>query len=205
MAMRPGCALRRAAHEEPPGSPRGFHGFRVSPGRWSATATISATALSQSAWAWSMICGAVGPTGLPKIQLMPKRIRLTPGTRMILPVATGGKKRRIVANMGAIRIEMTPAALMAPMIARALGGAVRVGHGHHRHDGGKVTPIITGWRMPSHCVAPGDWIRVTIPQTMRSERSERPRRPVQASARDRPSTARRRRWHTSPGRAAGPA
>ena len=32
----------------------------------------------------------------------------------------------------------------------------------------KVTPIITGRRMPNHCVAPSDWISVTMPQTNRS-------------------------------------
>ena len=32
----------------------------------------------------------------------------------------------------------------------------------------KVTPIITGSRMPNHWVAPKDWISVTMPQTNRS-------------------------------------
>ena len=32
----------------------------------------------------------------------------------------------------------------------------------------KVTPIITGSLMPNHCVAPSDWIRVTMPQQNRS-------------------------------------
>ena len=32
----------------------------------------------------------------------------------------------------------------------------------------KVTPIITGRRMPNHCVAPQNWISVTRPQQKRS-------------------------------------
>ena len=35
--------------------------------------------------------GAVGPNGLPKIQLIPTRIRLMPMMAMIDPVTTGGK------------------------------------------------------------------------------------------------------------------
>ena len=49
--------------------------------------------------------GAVGPTALPKIQLMPTRIRLTPITTMIVPVTTGGKKRSIRLTSGAIRMR----------------------------------------------------------------------------------------------------
>ena len=60
------------------------------------------------------IDGAVGPTGLPKIQLIPIRIRLMPITAMMVPVTTGGKKRSIRETRGAIRIEITPAAMIAP-------------------------------------------------------------------------------------------
>jgi hypothetical protein len=38
-------------------------------------AAPSVTAFSQAACSGSTIFGAVGPTGLPKIQLMPMRIR----------------------------------------------------------------------------------------------------------------------------------
>lgn len=53
--------------------------------------------------------GAVGPTGLPKIQLMPTRISVMPMTAMIVPVTTGGKKRSIRLTSGAMRIETMPA------------------------------------------------------------------------------------------------
>ncbi len=32
----------------------------------------------------------------------------------------------------------------------------------------KVTPIMTGSRIPNHCVRPKDWMSVTIPQAKRS-------------------------------------
>jgi hypothetical protein len=67
---------------------------------------------------WARL-GAVGPTGLPKIQLMPTRIRLMPMTAMMVPVTTGGKKRSMRLTMGAIRMEMTPAPMTAPKIRRA--------------------------------------------------------------------------------------
>ena len=63
--------------------------------------------------------GAVGPTGLPKIQLMPMRIRLMPITAMMVPVTTGGKKRSMRLTTGAIRMDITPAPMMAPKIRPA--------------------------------------------------------------------------------------
>jgi hypothetical protein len=39
--------------------------------------------------------------------------------------------------MGAISIEMTPAAMIAPKIARAVWPSICIGHGHHRTDGSK--------------------------------------------------------------------
>ncbi|EWS63666.1 hypothetical protein Y695_03100 [Hydrogenophaga sp. T4] len=78
--------------------------------------------------------GAVGPKGLPKIQLMPTRMRLTPITAMMVPVTTGGKKRSMRLTMGAIRIETTPAPMMEPKMRPAPACRVAVGHGHHRGD-----------------------------------------------------------------------
>ena len=75
--------------------------------------------------------GVVGPTGLPKIQLM--------------PITTGRKKRSMQLNRGAIRMEITPAPITEPKISPApavppvlcaieIMGATEA----------KVTPIITG-------------------------------------------------------------
>ena len=113
--------------------------------------------------------GAVGPKGLPKIQLMPTRIRLMPMMAMMVPVTTGGKNRSMREMMGAISIETTPAPMMEPnsncaplwpglALAMATMGATEA----------NVTPIMTGSLMPNHCVAPSDWISVTMPQTKRS-------------------------------------
>jgi hypothetical protein len=66
---------------------------RAAPARSSPLAASSVTAFSHSACSGATSLGAVGPTGLPKIQLMPMRISETPMTRMIVPVTTGGKKR----------------------------------------------------------------------------------------------------------------
>ena len=113
--------------------------------------------------------GAVGPKGLPKIQLMPILIRLIPMTAMMVPVTTGGKKRSMRLTSGAMSIEITPAPMMEPkirpapsvpgwLLAMATMGATEA----------KVTPIMTGNLMPNHWVAPSDWIRVTMPQQNRS-------------------------------------
>src|SRR5690606_38198398 len=110
-----------------------------------ATAAASLMLVSQAAYSGFTMVGAVGPTGTPKIQLMPTRIRLMPITAMMVPVTTGGKKRSMRLTTGAIAIEMTPAAMMAPKIlpapstpgtawAIATMGATAA----------KVTPIITG-------------------------------------------------------------
>ena len=84
------------------------------------------------------IFGAVGPTGLPKIQLIPTRISVTPMIRMIVPVTTGGKNRSIRLTTGAISIAMTPAPMIAPKIIRAPSGpGVGARHRHHRADRGE--------------------------------------------------------------------
>jgi len=146
-------------------SPAGISGTPV----MVPAATPSVTAFSQSAWAGSTTCGAVGPTGLPKTQLMPIRIRLTPITRMIEPVTTGGKKRRSFDIRGASSMAITPAAMIAPKMARAPSGPpLALAITCIGWTAAKVTPIITGSRTPNHWVAPRLWIRVTMPQVKRS-------------------------------------
>ena len=53
---------------------------------------------------------------MPNIQLMPMRIKLMPMTAMMVPVTTGGKNRSMRLTTGAIKIEITPAPMMAPKI-----------------------------------------------------------------------------------------
>ena len=91
--------------------------------------------------------GAVGPTGVPKIQLMPMRISEMPITRMIVPVTTGGKKRssRLMQRRDA-GCAMTPAPMIAPKISRApsgpglarpietIGPTRGEGHAHHHRQ-----------------------------------------------------------------------
>ena len=100
---------------------------------------------------------------------MPTRISVMPMTAMMVPVTTGGKKRSMRLTSGAIRIETMPAPMIEPKsscapawpglpLAMATIGATDA----------KVTPIITGRRMPNHCVAPSAWISVTKPQQNRS-------------------------------------
>jgi hypothetical protein len=69
-------------------------------------------ASSQAAFSGLTMLGAVGPKGLPKIQLMPI-------TAMRVPVTTGGKNRSMRLTMGAIRIETMPVPMMAPKISPA--------------------------------------------------------------------------------------
>jgi hypothetical protein len=76
-------------------------------------------ASSQAAFSGLTMLGAVGPKWLPKIQLMPTRIRLMPITAMRVPVTTGGKNRSMRLTMGAIRIETMPVPMMAPKISPA--------------------------------------------------------------------------------------
>ena len=64
--------------------------------------------------------GAVGPNGLPNIQLMPMRMRLMPMTAMMVPVTTGGKKRSMRLTTGAIKIDITPAPIIAPKMSCAI-------------------------------------------------------------------------------------
>ena len=84
---------------------------------------------------------------------------------MIVPVTTGGKKRSMRLTSGAIRMPMTPAPMIEPNSSRApsapgLAAAIdTIGPTE-----AKVTPIMTGSLTPNHCVAPSDWIMVTMPQ-----------------------------------------
>ena len=134
-----------------------------------AAFAASFNASSQATWSGLMMEGAVGPTGFPKIQLMPMRISDTPMIRMIDPVTTGGKNRNMRLTSGAIRMPKIPAPIIEPNIRRAPSapGALPAMATMGATDA-KVTPIITGRRMPNHWVAPKDWIKVTRPQQNKS-------------------------------------
>ena len=113
--------------------------------------------------------GAVGPTGLPKIQLIPTRIRLMPMMAMMVPVTTGGKKRSMRLTIGAITMEITPAPMTDPKISPAPAVPLVVcAMEIMGATAAKVTPIITGSLMPNQRVAPSAWISVTSPHTNRS-------------------------------------
>ena len=97
------------------------------------------------------------------------RIKLMPITAMMVPVTTGGKNRSMRLTIGAIRIEIRPAPMMAPKIICAPASpGLALAIDTIGATAAKVTPIITGRRMPNHWVAPQDWIRVTRPQTNKS-------------------------------------
>ena len=101
--------------------------------------------------------GAVGPKGLPKTQLIPMRIRLMPMIRMMVPVTTGGKKRSMRLTNGAINMDTTPAPMTAPkMVCAPARPGVLLAMETIGATAANVTPIITGSRMPNHCVAPQD-------------------------------------------------
>ena len=124
---------------------------------------------SQACCAGSTSIGAVGPTGRPKIQLIPMGIRLMPIARMTVPVTTGGKNRSTRPISGASRMAIRPAAMIAPNSARAPSvPGVWPAMATIGPTAAKVTPIITGRRMPKYWVMPRLWIRVASPQTNRS-------------------------------------
>ena len=88
---------------------------------------------------------------------------------MMVPVTTGGKKRSNLLTMGAMIIEMMPAPMMAPKMARAPSTpGVTLAKATIGPTAAKVTPIITGSLMPNHLLKPSDWIKVTMPQANRS-------------------------------------
>ena len=84
----------------------------VEPGALAAAAAASNHCLCSGL----TMLGAVGPTGLPKIQLMPMRIKLIPITAMMVPVTTGGKNLSMRLTTGAMRMEITPAPMIDPKI-----------------------------------------------------------------------------------------
>jgi len=115
------------------------------------------TVASHCACSGLTIWGAVGPTGTPKIQLMPTRIRLIPMTAMIVPVTTGGKYRSIRLITGASRMDISPAPMIAPKIRPAPstpGTALAIDT--IGATAAKVTPIMTGSWMPNHRLMPND-------------------------------------------------
>ncbi len=143
----------------------GGSGGRIEPG----AAASSVTDFSQSACSGAISLGAVGPTGLPNIQLMPMRISEAPITTMMVPVTTGGKNRSIRLTSGAIRMPTTPAPMIAPKIIRAPSGpGLALAIATMGPTEANVTPIMTGSLMPNHCVAPSDWMSVTKPHTNKS-------------------------------------
>ena len=88
---------------------------------------------------------------------------------MMVPVTTGGKNRSSRPISGAIRIEITPAPMIAPKIARAPSGPLcTLAIATIGPTAAKVTPIITGSLMPNYLPKPSDWISVTRPQQNRS-------------------------------------
>ncbi len=92
-----------------------------------------------------------------------------PITVMTVPVTTEGKNRSSRLAIGAISIPITPAAMIEPKMIRApsapgCGMAMAI----IGPTEAKVTPIITGRRMPNQRPSPNDWIIDTIPQAKRS-------------------------------------
>ena len=86
---------------------------------------------------------------------------------MMVPVTTGGKNLSKRPISGAIRIEITPALMIAPKIALAPSGPLcALAIATIGPTAAKVTHIITGSLMP-------DWIRVTRPQQNRSADQQR--------------------------------
>ena len=100
-------------------------------------------------------------------QFTPTRISDTPITAMMLPVTTGGNRASRRLMKGAISMETTPAPITAPkmpvMPRAGLFAMASMGL-----TAAKVTPIMTGRRMPKYLPIPRDWIRVTRPQQNRS-------------------------------------
>jgi hypothetical protein len=79
---------------------------------------------------------------------MPTRISEMPMTRMIVPVTTGGKSGSTRLTKGAITMPKSPAAMTDPkMPRRPISGAAAIDSIGPIEA--KVTPIITGSRMPT--------------------------------------------------------
>ena len=97
---------------------------------------------------------------------MPTRISVMPITVMIVPVTTEGKKRSSPPMKGATTRPNRPAAITEPKMAvrpsAGLPAIASIGETE-----AKVTPIITGSRMPTGPM-PRDWMMVAMPQANRS-------------------------------------
>ena len=102
----------------------------------------------------------------PPAQLAATRSSDIPITEMMVPVTTGGNigKRRLMN--GATTMPKMPAAMTAPKMplipSSGLVAIASIGP-----TAAKVTPIITGSRMPNFQM-PIDWISVTMPAQSRS-------------------------------------
>lgn len=89
-----------------------------------------------------------------------------PITVMIDPVTTAGKKRSSRLMNGATTIPNAPAAITEPKIAgRPKAGLFAIASIGDKDA--KVTPIITGRRMPTG-PTPRAWMNVATPQANRS-------------------------------------
>ena len=87
-------------------------------------------------------------------------------TVMIDPVTTDGKKRSRRLMNGAATMPNTPAAITEPKIAwRPRAGLLAIAS--IGDSDAKVTPIITGRRMPTG-PTPNAWMKVATPQANRS-------------------------------------
>ena len=85
---------------------------------------------------------------------------------MIVPVTTEGNSGSSRLTKGAISMVTTPAAMTEPkMPSRPRSGLVAIAT--IGPTAAKVTPIITGRRMPKGPM-PSDWISVAMPQANRS-------------------------------------
>ena len=114
------------------------------------------------------MAGAVGPTGLPKIQLMPTRISVMPITAIMVPVTTGGKAQHAADGGRDQDGHHARADDGAEQQLRAAGPGSAVAMAAMGATEAKVTPIMTGSWMPNQRVAPSVWISVISPQQNRS-------------------------------------
>ncbi len=88
-------------------------------------------------------------------QPTPTRIKRMPMMAMMVPVTTGGKNRSSLLTMGAMRMDTTPAPMMAPKMARAPSTpGMALAKATIGPTAANVTPIITGSLMPNQRVMP---------------------------------------------------
>src|SRR5215467_337280 len=105
------------------------------------------------------------------------RMSETPIIKIMEPVTTGGKSASRKLTSGATMMVKRPAAIAAPkMVVRRTSGSPIASSPAIASMGptaAKVTPIITGSRMPKSGVTPTDWMMVTRPQVNRSALTRR--------------------------------